>query len=757
MSVELAPQKPKTIPENLNTSFLNNLSNQAMQGGTEVGKVGNNSLLQNSGIEIAGVNNLSSDLFDPSNPNRQGLESLVQEPGNQNNEILSQQLDVATQQNEVLKQNNEILQNQLNQLNQQVSQMVANQVETSTGQPVNPEQGQEASKAVQKEAIEKMKKPRFLDMAKKLFTADISKAIRNASPMAKVAIFVIGSGLLVGGGLVATAGWIPGLVVMKSGLAGMGVTNLALAAGIKGVAAATAGYGAISAFHALRPADKKEQPQPTPEAPAPQTQEQRVVEQSTPQPQFRETIEGNMEQAKNIVRGLEEIKGEKISFMYGESVVELYSKNGEYLYDTTNQGGTVTGETDEKTLTQTLSGYPENVLVSLQQQINDKKAEQSKPVEQLNSPENKEKPFDTIKLSELQPGKIIEVTGTNSEGKEVKLTVRRAENDKLYVTSTDSDGHNTILQDSKIYSTITTNEGNRETITKINDEISNDKNATVDFGGLLKLDVTDAKLVKDPVAEVPQSEIPASTPSPESTKSRETISQSAYAEIGKNLDKINDTAKKPSVDILKGAWGGYFEGANATALGDQLNKSEFLDKLDGYLDNKPVPEGFSTEPEFDNITLLRTCLTIATLDIPKEVKDSLKSNSLPEAITNFKGDSLVGDVLQEFVGPNLEAAKQVLRANKEIERAKKESEKYDNADVKAGVVGAELLKSSNQIVTSQIPQFKDKEGRIWDKKEVIDAIEGDLEKGSTTLSEGKHPIAEQIIKLGNSYREVKTP
>jgi hypothetical protein len=716
MSVE-APQKtniekPKTILENQALSFLNNPSNQQK--------------------ELVGNNNLNEDVIDPNNPSVQYPDGRIVKSNPENTPVgengenvqrlnnISNNNEVITQinaQNEALFRQNELLKQQVNQLQQQVNQLAQPQIQQqiaqqNNGQPVNQEVLQQSVEKAEKETKNKGIKG-LLQWAKEhpgkaLLAAGligVGGAIALPGILALSASLTATTGVMGASGAIGTFGAMMPASIAGGGAATLGTAQL-ISAGYATVGTAMMAGGLYMAGKGSR--EKIQPAQPTSET-TPQPQQQPVVEQSTPQPQFRETIEGNMEQAKNIVRGLEEIKGEKISFMYGESVVELYSKNGEYLYDTTNQGGTVTGETDEKTLTQTLSGYPENVLVSLQQQINDKKAEQSKPVEQLNSPENKEKPFDTIKLSELQPRKIIEVTGTNSEGKEVKLTVRRAENDKLYVTSTDSEGHKTILQDSKVYSTITTNEGNRETITKINDEISNDKNATVDFGGLLKLDVTDAKLVKAPIAEVPQSETPVSTPSPESTKSRETISQSAYAEIGKNLDKINDTADELNSNLLKNLHGGLYKKSEPFTFTEkdkepkELNLVEYLSatakpSLENLLGVEP---GFGKTPEFTAQELIKMSLAIENTP---EIKDSLKQikTDIPDKISNYKGDSAAYEVMQ-VVGENLAIAKEIILTNRKVEKIKAE-----NTDAADGLNAILKASKDNPIIQAQIADDFDK-------------------------------------------------
>jgi hypothetical protein len=751
MSVEASQKpniaKPRTILENQDLSFLNNPSNQQK--------------------ELVGNNNLNEDVINPNNPKRQSFENIVQEPDNQNtltteqlamenvqrlnnisnnNEVIAQ----INAQNEALFRQNELLKQQVNQLQQQVAQLsqpkTQQQIAQQTGQQATPEQLQQ----VQAKAEQVTKKEGIKGLLKwvkenPLKAAGAALLIAGGGYIAMSAAVALSASLTATTGVMGASGAFGTFGSVMPGFLATGTSTLAaqMFAGTVAVGGTLAMAKGVSMLH--NGANEKIQPaQPTPET---TPQQQPVAEQQVQQPQFRENIEGNMEQAKNIVRGLEEIKGEKISFMYGESVVELYSKNGKYLYDTTNQGGTVTGETDEKTLTQTLSGYPENVLVSLQQQINDKKAEQSKPVEQLNSPENQERAPESINLDELEAGDSVTLTfDQNGNEQTIKLVKNQDGTVNKFNTYGTKTGENL-----EVASKTTIENGNVQTITTDPNVISTAPNTVVVISGDYPNGISVKSVTVEKLAAAkPETTAPST---PEATKSPEAISQSAYTKIGENLDKINEAAKKPSVDILKGAWGGYFEGANATALDDQLNKPEFLDKLDGYLDNKPVTEGFSTEPEFDNITLLRTCLAIANLDIPKEVKDSLKSNNLPQAITEFKGNNLVGDLLN-FAGPNLEAAKQVLRANKEIEKAKKESEKYDNDNVKAGVVGVELLKSSNQIITSQIPEFKDS-NTVWDKNKVIDAIEGDLKTGSTTLSEGKHPVAEQIIELGNSY--LKTP
>ena len=678
---------------------------------------------------------------------------------------------------EQLKQRNELLENNVQNLHSRVDQLTS-QLEQSSkttesltraveallaqqGQPASPEAIQEGTEAgkqqIQEEAINEMKKPESKEKAKSFWTADLGKVFKNA-PLWQKALIVLAGGALTGFALTATlSGVVPGVAFLGSqaGFAGLGAPTF-LAAGLKGIAAATTALGFTKTVEGALIAGKEAMKSLNPEPNSNTPPLQPVAEQQVQQPQFQEANEGKMEKAKGIVSSLAEVEGEPISYngsRDGNPIrVDLKYSNDQYTFQTSDQPGYRSNIISENDLANGLAGLDNDTLESLQNQIDDIKvrkeqAQQQPKAEEVISPENQERAPESINLDELEAGDSVTLTfDQNGNEQTIKLVKNQDGTVNKFNTYGTKTGENL-----EVASKTTIENGNVQTITTDPNVISTAPNTVVVISGDYPNGISVKSVTVEKLAAAkPETTAPST---PEATKSPEAISQSAYTKIGENLDKINEAAKKPSVDILKGAWGGYFEGANATALDDQLNKPEFLDKLDGYLDNKPVTEGFSTEPEFDNITLLRTCLAIANLDIPKEVKDSLKSNNLPQAITEFKGNNLVGDLLN-FAGPNLEAAKQVLRANKEIEKAKKESEKYDNDNVKAGVVGVELLKSSNQIITSQIPEFKDS-NTVWDKNKVIDAIEGDLKTGSTTLSEGKHPVAEQIIELGNSY--LKTP
>lgn len=771
-------QKPSLLVKG-DTSFLNNLSNQQKglseknnlnedweNAPTLVVSPGPNGIspvdLQGTGVQYPDgrvvKSNPENTPVGENGENVQRLNNVLN-----NNEVISQ----INAQNEALFKQNELLKQQVSQLQQQVSQLTQPQIQQqiaqqNNGQPANQEILQQSIKqAEQKTKKEGIKG--LLQWAKEHpgKAAGAALLIAGGAAIALPGILALSASLTATTGVMGASGAIGTFgAIMPASIAGGGAATLGTAQLISaGYATVGTAMMASGLYMAGKGSREKIQPaQPTIDTPAPQLQEP-VVKQQVQQPQFQENLDGNMEQAKNIVRGLGEIKGEKISFMYGESVVELYSKNGEYLYDTTNQGGTVTGETDEKTLTQTLSGYPENVLVSLQQQINDKKAEQSKPVEQLNSPENKEKPFDTIKLSELQPGKIIEVTGTNSEGKEVKLTVRRAENDKLYVTTEDGQ---IKLKDSKIYSTITTKEGNRETITKINDEISNDKNATVDFGGLLKLDVTDAKLVKAPVAEVPQPETPLSTPSSETAKSPEAISQSAYAEIGKNLDKISETADELNSDLLKNLHGGLYKKSEPFTFTEkdkepkELNLNEYLSatakpSLENLLGVEP---SFGNPAEFTPQELIKMSLAIENTT---EIKDSLKEikTAIPDKIANYKGDSAAYEVMQ-VVGENLEIAKEIIRTNRIVEKIKAE-----NTNAANGLNAILKASKDNPIIQTQIAdnfaEIRTKVSLEEFSKQLDEALNtkpapvDNIFVGENTPKEQKDKNQAIALKLGEKY------
>jgi outer membrane protein assembly factor BamE (lipoprotein component of BamABCDE complex) len=678
---------------------------------------------------------------------------------------------------EQLKQRNELLENNVQNLHSRVDQLTS-QLEQSSkttesltraveallaqqGQPASPEAIQEGTEAgkqqIQEEAINEMKKPESKEKAKSFWTADLGKVFKNA-PLWQKALIVLAGGALTGFALTATlSGVVPGVAFLGSqaGFAGLGAPTF-LAAGLKGIAAATTALGFTKTVEGALIAGKEAMKSLNPEPNSNTPPLQPVAEQQVQQPQFQEANEGKMEKAKGIVSSLAEVEGEPISYngsRDGNPIrVDLKYSNDQYTFQTSDQPGYRSNIISENDLADGLARLDNDTLESLQNQIDDIKvrkeqAQQQPKAEEVISPENQERAPESINLDELEAGDSVTLTfDQNGNEQTIKLVKNQDGTVNKFNTYGTKTGENL-----EVASKTTIENGNVQTITTDPNVISTAPNTVVVISGDYPNGISVKSVTVEKLAAAkPETTAPST---PEATKSPEAISQSAYTKIGENLDKINEAAKKPSVDILKGAWGGYFEGANATALDDQLNKPEFLDKLDGYLDNKPVTEGFSTEPEFDNITLLRTCLAIANLDIPKEVKDSLKSNNLPQAITEFKGNNLVGDLLN-FAGPNLEAAKQVLRANKEIEKAKKESEKYDNDNVKAGVVGVELLKSSNQIITSQIPEFKDS-NTVWDKNKVIDAIEGDLKTGSTTLSEGKHPVAEQIIELGNSY--LKTP
>ena len=682
-------KKLETILENQNFDFLNNSPAKK---------------------EIVNKGKESEDVIDPSNPNRQGLENIVQEPGNQNNEILSQQLDVANQQNELLKQNNEILQNQLNQLQQQVSQIVANQVESSTGQPVSPEQAQEASKGVQKEAIQEMKKPGFLQSVSKFFTADLGKSIKNAPLPAKALLALGATGLLA----VAVSGWpIFGVTVLGGGLANIGITNVVAATAIKMGLGVT---GGLIAINTLRPADKKEQPQPTIDTPAPQPQ-QAIAEQQVQQPQFQEISEGNMEMAKGIVSGLREIEGDSISYkaLGGTIDVGLKYSNNQFTFQRSDQPNNIS-IVPENDLANGLAGLDNDTLESLQNQIDDIKVRneqaQQQPIagEQLNSPENQEKAPESLDLKTLKTGDEIKISAKDQFGKSKDLILVVNDDKTVNAFIENPDGSRQQVAENSFVQSITTAENGR--VTPSDEVISTDENTVVNIGRDYKLNqITKLEVVKP---TTPEAETPVSTSSPEATKSPETISQSAYAEIGENLNKINETAKLSESDLLNNLHGGIYKNSEPFTLvekdGNQkeLNLSDYLTatakpSLENLLG---VESSFGQPAEFTPQELINMSLAIENTP---EIKDSLKQikTNIPDKITDYRGNSVAHEVMQ-VVGENLEIAKQTIRANKAIEQVKTE-----NTDRAAGLNAILKLGKDNPIIQAQIAKdFEDTKAKV---------------------------------------------
>ena len=640
---------------------------------------------------------------------------------------------------EQLKQRNELLENNVQNLHSRVDQLTS-QLEQSSkttesltraveallaqqGQPASPEAIQEGTEAgkqqIQEEAINEMKKPESKEKAKSFWTADLGKVFKNA-PLWQKALIVLAGGALTGFALTATlSGVVPGVAFLGSqaGFAGLGAPTF-LAAGLKGIAAATTALGFTKtvegALIAGKEAMKSLNPEPNPNTPPLQP----VAEQQVQQPQFQEANEGKMEKAKGIVSSLAEVEGEPISYngsRDGNPIrVDLKYSNDQYTFQTSDQPGYRSNIISENDLADGLARLDNDTLESLQNQIDDIKVrkeqaqQQPKTEEQLNSPESQEKAPESLDLKTLKTGDEIKISAKNEQGNQKDLILVVNDDKTVNVLTENPDGSTQQVAKNYFVHSITTAENGR--ITGISDNvISTAENTVVSIGNDYKLNqITKLEVVKP---TTPEPETPAESPksSPESTKSRETISQSAYAEIGKNLDKINDTADELNSDLLKSLHGGLYKESEPFTFTEkdkepkELNLVEYLSatakpSLENLLGVEP---GFGKTPEFTAQELIEMSLAIENTP---EIKDSLKQikTDIPDKISNYKGDSAAYEVMQ-VVGENLAIAKEIILTNRKVEKIKAE-----NTDAADGLNAILKASKDNPIIQAQIADDFDK-------------------------------------------------
>jgi hypothetical protein len=646
------------------------------------------------------------------------------------------------------------------------------------GQSASPEavkqQISETRHQVKSEAIDEMKKPRFLDKVRSMFTGDLTKSIRNAPPLAKALVVA----LSLGGVFLATSGMLPVITVAMGGstvistafsaggLAGMfGVTNVAAAVTLK---TAMLGAAAVGLSGAFSPSDKKiQQPQQPPtETPAPQLQETVVKEQVQQATAPEQIVNPEMvERAEAIMGGLREIEPELISFPSTnnnkQTTIELaaYSSNQFSMKQTDEIGNSSTSVFSEDEFMRALLNSDEKTVTTIQSQIEAKIAAKNKPVEEEapetpTSPETNENPTE-LNLNEQPVGTKILLTGDS--GQKIEIVVVGKDDQKSFKIS-DNTGRSFT---GEVYTL------NIDTADKQKGVVSTAENETV----YLQSGTRDYPYVIENIEVVkpttPQSETPAESPkpSPETTKSPEAISQSAYAEIGKNLEKINKTANLSSSDLFENLSDKIPE-ILGTEYSPFSSNEELNNKFDGLMVSLTANENISdllgnetvgfSDLKYNNQDLINTCLSL-------EINGNPAPNKIPENISRYQGED--ADLLG-LIGKHLETAKLILDTNEEIDSAKEASKIYSNDNVQAAVVVAKLLKSENPIIKTQIPEFKTKEAngsdKVWKEDELINSIESDAKADKDSMiakeaSENGVEIIKLIVKFGNSYREVKTP